>query len=89
VAVLVFLSSIPFSCGAVIALGPSKPEFTVNICSPIQIFGQVSSTSLAHSATNNAPSFNPLCTGPLAPNLATPVVELNVTPETPPPEPLV
>jgi hypothetical protein len=88
VAVLLFLNTIPLSCGAVIVLGSTKPQFTVDICSPIQIFDQASNTLLARPATNS-PRFNLFFTGPLAPKLVTPVVERNITPETPPPKELV
>jgi hypothetical protein len=88
IAVLLFLNTIPLSCGAVIVLSPTQPQFTVDICSPIQIFDQASKTLLARPATN-LPQFNLFFTGPLATHSGTPVVECNMAPETPPPKRLV
>lgn len=88
VALVLLLTALPLTGGVIIVSGPSHPEFTVNICQPIQAFEGVSNTLLARPATN-LPQFRKLFTGRLAPNLVTPVLECTIAPETPPPKPLV
>lgn len=87
-AALLLLTTIPLSCGVVIVSGPTQPEFTINICPPTQIFDRASNTMLARPAAN-LPQFNLFFTGPLAAHSGPPVVECNITPETPPPKRLV
>lgn len=40
-AVTILLSGIPLTGGVMIVSGPSHPEYTVNICHPIQSFDRV------------------------------------------------
>ena len=40
-AIVLLLSSIPLTGGIVLVSGPTQPEFTINICQPIQAFYQV------------------------------------------------
>jgi hypothetical protein len=87
-AVLLLLTTIPLSYGVVIAGDSTQPEFTLNICSPVQIFDRASNTLLARPATN-LPQFNLFFTGPLAPSAGTLAVECSIIPETPPPKRLV
>ena len=51
VAIVLLLAGIPSTAGFVVVSGPSQPEFTVNICQPIQMFDRVSNTLLARPAT--------------------------------------
>ena len=51
VAIVLLLASVPSTAGFVVLSGPSQPEFTVNICQPIQMFDRVSNTLLARPAT--------------------------------------
>ena len=51
VAIVLLLASVPSTAGFVIVSGSSQPEFTINICQPIQMFDRVSNTLLARPAT--------------------------------------
>ena len=87
-AFVLLLSTIPLTSGVVIVSGPSHPEFTINICQPIQILNHASNTILARPSVN-VPHFVLFFEGSLKATPAVGVVERNAAPETPPPNPLV
>jgi len=85
-AAVILLTSAPVTIGVVIESGPSHPEFTVNICQPIQALDRTSNTLLARPGALE-PSFvlSPLSS--LEPTPSTRLVERTVAPDTPPPKP--
>jgi hypothetical protein len=87
-AVVLLLSSIPLTSGVVLVSGPSQPQFTINICQPIQAFYQVPNTSLARPAVK-LPQFVLSFLGSLTVKAVAVVSERNVAPDTPPPKRLV
>jgi hypothetical protein len=87
-AFMLLLSTIPLTSGVVLVPGPSHPEFTINICQPIQILNHASNTILARPSVN-VPHFVLFFGSSLKATPAVRVVEHNVVPETPPPKPLV
>jgi hypothetical protein len=86
-AALLLLSTIPLSYGAVIISSPSQPQFTINICSPLQSIDHAPQTLLARPATDSS-WFEPFLTGPVTANLVIPEVGPSIRPETPPPKQL-
>lgn len=87
-AVVLLLSSIPLTSGIIVVSGSGQPEFTLNICQPIQASNCVSSTSLARPALN-VPQFVLSFLGSLRAKGVSVVSERNVAPDTPPPKRLV
>jgi hypothetical protein len=88
VAIVLLLASVPSAAGFVVVFGPSQPEFTVNICQPIQMFDRVSNTLLARPATV-LPEFVLCDLGSTAVREAVRLVDCRVAPDTPPPKRLV
>jgi len=84
-AIVMLLASVPSNPGLVIVSGPSRPELTVNICQPIQMFDRVSNTLLARPATV-LPEFILRALGSTAVKETVRVVDCNVAPDTPPPK---
>jgi len=87
-AVSILLSSIPLTGGVIIVSGPGYPEFTINICHPIQSFDRVPDTVLARPALM-VPHGMPLDHGAVAVEAPARLVERNLPPDTPPPKSLV
>jgi hypothetical protein len=85
VAVVLLLASAPSSAGFVVVSGPSQPEFTINICQPIQMFDRVSNTLLARPATV-LPEFVLHHLGLTATRETLQLVDCKVAPDTPPPK---
>jgi hypothetical protein len=85
VAVVLLLASVPSTAGLVIASGPSQPEFTINICQPIQMFDRVSNTLLARPAIV-LPEFVLHDLGSPAVKEISQLVDCKVDPDTPPPK---
>jgi hypothetical protein len=85
VAVMLMLTVVPSAGGAVVLRGPSQPQFTFNVCQPIQASNCLSNTVLARPGENLQQSvllsFRSLT---LAPTART--VERDVPPDTPPPK---
>jgi hypothetical protein len=50
VAIVLLLAGVPSTAGFVVVAGSTQPEFTINICQPIQTFDRVSNTLLARPA---------------------------------------
>ncbi|MFZ0679597.1 hypothetical protein, partial [Candidatus Binatus sp.] len=50
-AIVMLFGSVPATAGLVVVSGPSHPEWTINICHPLQMFDRVSNTLLARPAT--------------------------------------
>jgi hypothetical protein len=84
-ALMLLLSTIPFSTGVVIVPGQGGPEFTINLCQPAQLFGQASNNIIARPSAN-VPQFILFFRGPLRITPAAAVLEHHVAPETPPPQ---
>jgi|SRR5271170_5228936 hypothetical protein len=86
-AVVLLLSSLPLTNGIVIVSGPGRPEFTINICQPLQtlIHGPV---ILLARTTALSTDFAPLRDwGPIT--VAGPaLMDRRVPPDTPPPKSL-
>jgi hypothetical protein len=87
-AVLITLASLPLTAGVGIAFGPSQPEFTVNICQPIQMFDRVSNTQVARPAVV-VREFVLCDLGSVTAAPTARIVECTATPDTPPPKQLV
>ena len=85
VAIVLLLASVPSTAGFVIVSGPSQPEFTINICQPIQIFDRSSNTLLARPATV-LPEFVFHDLGSPATREIPQLVDCKVAPDTPPPK---
>lgn len=85
VAIVMLLASIPSTAGLVVVSGPARPELTVNICQPIQMFDRVSNILLARPATV-LPEFILRHLGSTAPKETARLVDRNVAPDTPPPK---
>jgi len=84
-AVALFLANAPMSVGVVIIGGPSHPEFTVDICHPIQPLELEPGILLARPAPPVLESM--LCDlGSLPAARSVRLVELHVAPDTPPPQ---
>lgn len=84
-AIVMLLGSIPSTAGLVLVSRPSHPEWTINICQPLQIFDRVSNTLLARPATV-LPEFVLWDLGSTAVKQAVRLVDLKVAPDTPPPK---
>ncbi len=84
-AIVMLLGSIPSTAGLVVVSGPSHPEWTINICQPLQMFDRVSNTLLARPATV-LPEFVLWDLGSTAEKQAVRLVDLKVAPDTPPPK---
>ncbi len=87
VGVVLLLSSAPLTSGVVLVSGPSQPEFTVNICQPVQAFNCASNILLARPAVN-APQFVLFSLSSLTLKAPARIVERDVPPDTPPPKSL-
>jgi hypothetical protein len=85
VAIVMLLASVPSNPGFVVVSGPSRPELTVNICQPIQMFDRVPNTLLARPATV-LPEFVLRVLGSTAVKKAVRLVDFKVAPDTPPPK---
>jgi hypothetical protein len=85
VAIAVLLVSVPSTAGFVIVSGPSQPQFTINICQPIQMFGRVSNTMLARPATV-VPEFVLSYVGSTVVRETPQPADCKVVPDTPPPK---
>jgi len=85
VAVLLLLGSFPFGGGVVVLSGLSQPQFTVNVCQPIQASNCVSNTALARPAVN-LPQSVLFSLSSLTVRPTGRILELNVPPDTPPPK---
>ena len=84
-AAVLLLASVPSTAGFVLAGGPIHPEFTVNICQPIQAFDRMSNTLLARPATV-LPEFVLRDRDSTAVHEAVRLVDCRVAPDTPPPK---
>ena len=84
-AIVMLLVSIPSTAGLVIVSGSSQPEWTINICQPVQTFDRVSNILLARPATV-LPEFVLRDLGSTAVKKAVRLVDLKVGPDTPPPK---
>ena len=84
-AIVMLLGSVPATVGLVVVSGPSHPEWTINICQPLQMFDRVSNTLLARPATVLL-EFALSDLGSTAVKHAVPLVDLKVAPDTPPPK---
>lgn len=84
-AFVLLLTTVPLSSGLVIVSGPSHPEFTINICQPIQTFVGVSNGLLARPAVI-AQEFVLFCLGSVKTEATARMVEYEADPETPPPK---
>jgi hypothetical protein len=85
VAVVLLLASAPSSAGFVVVSGPSQPEFTINICQPIQMFDRVSNTFLARPAIV-LPEFVIYDLGFTTVRQIPRFIDCKVSPDTPPPK---
>ena len=85
VAIVLLLASVPSTAGFVVVSGPTQPEFTINICQPIQTFDRVSNTLLARPALV-LPEFVLRDLGSTAVREALQLVDCKVVPDTPPPK---
>jgi hypothetical protein len=85
VAIVLLLASVPSTAGFVVVSGPTQPEFTINICQPIQTFDRVSNTLLARPATV-LPEFVLRDVGASAVKEIPQLVDFKVDPDTPPPK---
>ncbi len=84
-AIVMLLGSIPSTTGLVLVSGPSHPEWTINICQPLQMFDRVSNTLLARPGTV-LPEFVLRDLDSTAVKKAARLVDLKVAPDTPPPK---
>jgi hypothetical protein len=84
-AIVMLLASVPCGAGLVVVSGPSRPELTINICQPIQMFDRVSNTLLARPATIT-PEFIVRHVGSIAPKETVRLADCKVEPDTPPPK---
>ncbi len=84
-AIVMLLVSMPSTAGLVVVSGSSRPEWTINICQPLQAFDRVSNISLARPATV-LPEFVLRDLGSTAVKKAVRLVDLKVGPDTPPPK---
>ena len=84
-ALVMLLASVPSTAGLVIVSGPSHPEWTINICQPLQMFDRVSNTLLARPATV-LPEFVLRDLGSTAVKKAVHLVDFRLAPDTPPPK---
>jgi hypothetical protein len=87
-AIVLLLASVPSAAAFVVVFGPSQPEFTVNICQPIQMFDRMSNTLLARPATV-LPEFALHDLGSTAAKETVRLVDCKIAPDTPPPKPPV
>jgi hypothetical protein len=85
VAVVLLLASGPSTAGIVVLSGPSQPQFTINICQPIQTFDRVSNILLARPATV-LPEFVLHDLGSPAIRTTPQLVDCKIDPDTPPPK---
>jgi hypothetical protein len=84
-AVVMLLASVPSNPAFVVVSGPSRPELTINICQPVQMFDRVSNILLARPATV-LPEFVLRAVGSTAAKQAARLVDFKVAPDTPPPK---
>jgi hypothetical protein len=84
-AAVLLLASVPSAAGFVLASGPTHPEFTVNICQPIQAFDRMSNTLFARPATV-LPEFVLRDLDSTAVIEKVRIVDCSVAPDTPPPK---
>ncbi|MGB0104869.1 MAG: hypothetical protein WBP51_11755 [Candidatus Sulfotelmatobacter sp.] len=84
VAIVMLLASVPSNPGFVVS-GPSRPQLTVNVCQPIQMFDRVSNILLARPATVLT-EFVLRDSGSTAVKKALRLVDFRVAPDTPPPK---
>lgn len=84
-AFVILLASVPSTAGLVIVSGPSQPEWTINICQPIQIFDRLSITLFARPA-NVLPEFVLRDLGSSPTEDTVRLVDCKVAPDTPPPK---
>lgn len=83
----VLIGSIPLTASVIVVPRPTQPTFTLNICQPLQVIGAVPSNPIARPAAGSpelvlSEHGNVLVRPP--PRL----MELIITPESPPPETL-
>ena len=84
---VLFLATIPLTSGVVVVSGPTHPEFTINICHPIQAFEAASNSLLAPPAAA-VHRFVLACVGSVTLCEPARIIEHRTEPETPPPKPL-
>ena len=84
-ALVMLVTSVPSTAGLVIVSGPSHPEWTINICQPLQMFDRVSNTLLARPATV-LPEFVLRDLGSTAVKKVVRLVDFRLAPDTPPPK---
>jgi hypothetical protein len=84
-ALVMLVASVPSTAGLVIVSGPSHPEWTINICQPLQMFDRVSNTLLARPATV-LPEFVLRDSGSTVVKKAVRLVDFRLAPDTPPPK---
>jgi len=84
-AISVLLGSIPLSAGIVVTSYPKRPTFMLNICEPLQTGLTVSMTQIARPATS-PPRLVFLEYGKLSTSPLSPLDDLSIAPESPPPK---
>lgn len=84
-AVVLLVSSLPLSSGIVIISGPSQPEFTINICQPLQVLSNAPVIPLARNTAIFINFVPPRDWGPVAATSSA-LSNLRVPPDTPPPK---
>jgi len=82
---MLLLSSAPLTNGVVVAAGSSQPEFTLNICQPVQTFTCPSTIVLARPA-GIALQFVLLSSGSMTFKPPARILERDLSPDTPPPK---
>jgi hypothetical protein len=81
----ILLGSMPLGAGVITDFRPKQPTLTLNICQPVQAALSQTTIPIARPATN-PPRFVLLAYGKIPAKFATQVTDLNITPESPPPE---
>lgn len=84
-ALVLLLTTVPLTSGVAVFSGPAQPEFTINICQPIQTFEGVSNSLLARPAMV-AQEFVLFCWGLVKIEPTARIVECRAAPQTPPPK---
>ncbi|HTQ25710.1 MAG TPA: hypothetical protein VMI09_13535 [Candidatus Binataceae bacterium] len=85
VALMLVLSGAPLTTGVVVVAGTSQPEFTLNICQPVQSFTCPSTIVFARSADYALP-FVLLFSGSITFKPSARILERDLSPDTPPPK---
>ncbi|HEY6417670.1 MAG TPA: hypothetical protein VIX59_01600 [Candidatus Binataceae bacterium] len=84
-AIVLLLAGAPSTAGFVVVSGTSRPQLTINLCQPIQMFDRVSNTLLARPAAVLS-EFVLRDFGASVAKQVVRLIELKVAPDTPPPK---